>query len=157
MAGYILDTGVVSSIRNSGVSPQEWVGDPDLAVTPTIVDELFVDLASSDIQAVGNARVLGQLPDPLPESEDVFRRAEDLQQRFATHQPPLTPHDALIAAAALVYERVLITKDRKGFHFITGLQTVDAADFRPTAGPILTVRGAVSGGPIGRQCCSKVK
>lgn len=157
MAGYLLDTGVVSSIRNSDATPQEWVGDPDLAVTPTIVDELFVDLAPGDMQAVGNARVLGKLPDPLPEGEDVVRRAEELQRRYATHQPPLAPHDALIAAAALVHQRVLITKDRKGFHFITGLQTVDAVDFRPVAGPILAVRGPVSGGPIDRQCCSKVK
>lgn len=154
--GYLLDSGVVSAIRSSGLSPSVWIGSDDLAVSVVVVDEIFVDLPDDDAKFLGNVELLTALPPALPTDERVVSLAEDLVERYAAHQPPLAPNDALIAAAAISAGRALVTKNRRDFHYIDGLAMVDAVGFDPRHGALLAFRAALDAGPSDRPCCREL-
>lgn len=150
---YLLDTGVVSSIRAARRSPAEYVGSGDLAVSDVVVDELFADLPADDPKAVGNIAVLAMLADLIAADEGIVALAEQLAVRYAAHEPPLAPNDALIAAVAMRGGRVLITKNRRDFHYVEGLRMVDASGFMPSEGPLLRFRNVVACEPSNQPCC----
>lgn len=155
MAGYLLDSGVVSSIRVSRVPSDSWIGDPDLAVAEVVFREIMRDLPPDDPKYGGNLQLIARLPlDPLPAGEETVEQAERLVRDYSLHQPPLATNDALIAAAAFVERRILVTKNRRDFHYIRGLRWIDADCFHPSSGPLLYVRAAVDGGLGPRACCS---
>ena len=157
MAGYLLDAGVVSAIRTSGLRPADWVGSEDIAVPLVVVGEVFHDLEPTDRQTIGNAVVLAHLAPPIPPTPDVVARARELRERYAAHQPELALNDSLIVATALLHDRIVITKNRRDFHYEHGLMWIDAEGFRPDEGPILDSRAPVEAGPGPRQCCSRIR
>ena len=157
MAGYLLDAGVVSAIRSSGLRPADWVGSDDLAVPLVVVAEVFYDLQPTDTQAIGNAAVLACLPPPIAPTQDIADRARELREKYAAHQPELALNDSLIVATALVLDRIVITRNRRDFHYEAGLTWIDAEGFRPDQGPLLDSRAAVEAGPGPRHCCSRIR
>ncbi len=157
MAGYLLDAGVVSTIRNSGLRPADWVGSEDLAVPLVVVGEVFCDLEPTDTQAIGNAAVLAYLPPPIPPTQEIVDRARELREKYAAHQPELALNDSLIVATALVRDRIVITKNRRDFHYEDGLKWIDAEGFRPEQGPLLASRASIEARPGPRHCCSRIR
>ena len=157
MAGYLLDAGVVSAIRNSGLRPADWVGSQDVAVPLVVVDEVFHDLEPADRQAIGNSVVLAYLAPPIPPTQDIVDRARELRKKYAAHQPELALNDSLVVATALVHDRIVITKNRRDFHYEHGLTWIDAEGFRPDQGPLLDSRAPVEAGPGPRHCCSRIR
>ena len=73
------------------------------------------------------------------------------------HQPELALNDSLIVATALVLDRIVITRNRRDFHYEAGLTWIDAEGFRPDQGPLLDSRAAVEAGPGPRHCCSRIR
>lgn len=157
MSGYLLDAGVISSIRNSGLSVTEWVGSAELAVARIVVSEVFADLAPTDIQAVGNIRVLAQLPQPIAASDEIEHVTEQLRAAYASHQPALAINDSLIIATAIVDDRIAVTMNRRDFHYPKGLRWIDANGFDPSVGSLLSQRGAAAASPGNRQCCQRLQ
>ncbi len=152
-AAYLLDANIISAIRASRLSAPEWVGATDLAVSSVVVDELFVDLPEDDPKFIANADLLARLPEPLPTDDHVVDLAERLVERYGRHEPALAPNDALIAAAAILSGRVLVTRNTRDFHYIEGLTMVDASAFDPHHGPLLQFRAPVECRPSERPCC----
>lgn len=157
MAGYLLDAGIISAIRNSGLSPQEWVGDEDILVPAIAFSEVQADLEPDDIQSLGNAEVMSRLPAMVYPTRDIVDLATALRQRYAAHHPPLAVNDSLIIATALIHDRVVITKNTHDFHYEDGLRWIDASAFDPTDGPLLSIRQPVDGALKGRQCCGQLR
>ena len=65
--------------------------------------------------------------------------------------------DALIAAAAIVSGRTLITENWRDFHFIDDLSFVDIRGITPADLPVVSSRPVQTGGPVaGAGCCRKL-
>ena len=157
MSGYALDAGVVSAIRASGLSPADWVGDHDVAVSEVAVQEVFRHLPADDAKYIGNLAVLAHLAEaPTVVTDVVIGMARELIARYSSHAPALATNDALIAADAILSSRVLITKNTHDFHHIDGLTWIDANGFHAVDGSLIQNRGAVRAGPGPRPCCSRL-
>lgn len=157
MSGYVLDAGVVSAIRASGFSPVDWVGDSDVAVSEVAVREVFQHLPPDDAKYIGNLAVLAHLPEqPTLMTDEITALAHDLITRYAKHAPALATNDAVIAADAILSDRVLITKNTHDFHYIHGMTWIDANGFHPNDGALIRNRGAVGAAPGTRPCCSRL-
>jgi len=76
------------------------------------------------------------------EADDILDLADDLFDRFVLHDDAPEAADALIAAAALVTGRTLITENWRDFHFIDDLSFVDIRKI--TAGDLPVLRVEVS-------------
>jgi len=134
------------------LSPIAFVGADDVAVTETIVDELFFDLTLDDWKVPVLGATLATLPDPIEVSEAIMAQAVGFETRYSAHQPPLSRPDALIAAAALREGRILITRDRD-FHCVEGLRVLDSHGFDPSRASLIASRAPVFAGPSDRPCC----
>lgn len=157
MAGYLLDAGIISAIRNSGLSPQDWVGDDDILVPVVAFFEAQADLEPDDRRSLGNAEVVSQLPAMLYSTRDVVDLATELRKTYRVHQPALAVNDSLILATALINDRALITKNTHDFHYPDGLRWIDADGFDPTDGSLLSIRQPVIAAPSHRQCCARLR
>lgn len=153
---YLLDTNVISQIRAAGLSASAFVGADDVAVTETIVDELFFDLPLDDWKIPVLGGILASLDDPIEVSEALVAQAVELEDRYSVHQPPLSRPDALIAAAALRETRILITRDRD-FHCVAGLRVLDSHGFDPSSASLIASRAPVVAGPSDRPCCRALR
>jgi predicted nucleic acid-binding protein len=156
VAGYLLDTGIISAIRVSHLSPQDWVGDPDIAAPFVVFDEAQRDLDPDSIQSVGNLEVFAQLPTLIEATPEVVALAKQLRVDYARHQPPLAVNDSIIIATAMALDRVAITKNTADFHYPRGLRWLDANGFHPAFGSLLSGRSPVDAEPSSRQCCARV-
>jgi predicted nucleic acid-binding protein len=157
LSGFLLDTGVISRARVSGLSLESWIGSPDLAVSIVSVDEAFAGLPADDPKALGNARLLAAIREPLLASDEVEQLSIHLIEAYALHSPPLATNDAVIAATALLEERTLVTLNRRDFHYIEGLSWVDANGFSADVAPLLGTRSGVIAGPSEKACCRRLR
>ena len=93
----------------------------------------------------------------VDETDDILDLADDLFDRFVHHDDPPEAADALIAAAALVTGRTLITENWRDFHFIDDLSFVDIRKITTGDLPVLASRSVQTGGPVaGAGCCRKL-
>lgn len=91
------------------------------------------------------------------EADDIVNLGADLFDRFEHHDDAPEAADALIAAAALVSGRTLITENWRDFHFIDGLSFVDIRGTTSGDLPVLASRPVQTGGPVaGAGCCRKL-
>ena len=91
------------------------------------------------------------------EADAILDLAEDLFDRFVLHDDAPEAADALIAAAALVTGRTLITENWRDFHFIDDLSFVDIRKITLTDLPVLASRPVQTGGPVaGAGCCRRL-
>jgi hypothetical protein len=91
------------------------------------------------------------------EADEIVNLADDLFDRFEHHDDAPQAADALIAAAALVTGRTLITENWQDFHFIDDLFFVDIRGITTGDLPILASRPVQTGGPVaGAGCCRKL-
>ena len=91
------------------------------------------------------------------EADEILDLADDLFDRFVDHDEAPEAADALIAAAALVTGRTLITENWRDFHFIDGLSFVDIRKITAGDLPVLGSRSLQTGGPVaGAGCCRKL-
>ena len=157
MSGFLLDTGIISAVRVSGLPASEWVGSPDLAVSITAVEEVFEDLPADDPKAIGNVLVLAGLPTPIAVSDEILDLSRRLVAAYAEHSRPLAINDAVIAATAILGDLTLVTKNRNDFHYIEGLSWIDANGVTPALAPLLQVRAAVRGALSPRSCCDRLR
>jgi predicted nucleic acid-binding protein len=157
VAGYLIDTGVISRVRASGLAVADWIGDPDVAVSIAAVEEAFADLPDDDPKAIGNVRVLAQLPNPVLVTDEIAALVIDLIRAYAKHDPPLATNDAVMAATALLSERTLVTMNHRDFHYIEGLSWIDANGVSKEAAPLLGTRATVVGAPSSKPCCSRIR
>jgi hypothetical protein len=93
----------------------------------------------------------------IAEEEDVVLLAERLVANHSDHDDPMSAPDALIAAAAISTDRVLITENWRDFHFVKGLQFVDIRGVTSTEIPVVRFRPARVAGPLADQgCCRRL-
>lgn len=91
------------------------------------------------------------------EADEVVDLADNLFDRFEHHDDAPEAADALIAAAALVSGRTLITENWRDFHFIDDLSFVDIRGITTRDLPFLASRPVQTGGPVaGAGCCRKL-
>ena len=79
---YLLDTNVISQIRAAGLSASAFVGTDDVAVTETVVDELFFDLPLDDWKIPVLGAILAGLDDPIEVSEALVAQVVELEDRI---------------------------------------------------------------------------
>ena len=157
MTGHLLDSGILSRIRTSGLTAVAWVGDDDLAVPEVAVYEIQRGLPRDDPKSIGNLALLATLPPALVVTEEIIRTAQRLEQEYARHDPALATNVALIVATALVTDRTVITLNTRDFHFERGLRWIDANGFKAADAPLLQSRAAVEAQPGTRPCCARVR
>ncbi len=93
----------------------------------------------------------------MVETDAIVELADDLFDRFALHDDAPEAADALIAAAALVSGRTLITENWRDFHFIDGLAFVDIRMVTSADVPVLASKPVQAGGPVaGAGCCRRL-
>ena len=91
------------------------------------------------------------------ETDAIVELADELFDRFALHDDAPEAADALIAAAALITGRTLVTENWRDFHFIDGLAFVDIRKVTSADVPVLASRLAQTGGPVpGAGCCRRL-
>lgn len=91
------------------------------------------------------------------EADDIVSLADDLFDRFQHHDDAPEAADALIAAAAIVSGRTLITENWRDFHFIDDLSFVDIRRITTVDLPVLESRPVQIGAPLaGVGCCRKL-
>lgn len=91
------------------------------------------------------------------EADEIVNLADDLFDRYEHHGDAPEAADALIAAAALVGGRTLITENWRDFHFIDELSFVDIRGITAADLPVLASRPVQTGGPVaGAGCCRKL-
>lgn len=76
----------------------------------------------------------------LLETDVVVDLAERLFEAYARHDDPPRAPDALIAAAAMTYGRVVVTENWKDFHFVGGLRYLDVRRVSLAMTPVLEDR-----------------
>jgi len=76
----------------------------------------------------------------IVEADDILDLADDVFDRFEDHDDAPEAADALIAAAALVTGRTLITENWRDFHFIDNLSFVDLRKITAGDLPVLGSR-----------------
>jgi predicted nucleic acid-binding protein len=153
----LLDTNVVAWIRDNELEPTAYVGSDDLAISDTVAAELQGPLPSDHpiVQAswalvrASGGRVVD---DTIAE---VLAVATSIMTRYRLHEPPADdPADALIAAAAMLTGRVLVTRNWKHFHYVAGLRYLGARG--PQAEDLLGSVGVAQGGPTELPCCRRL-
>lgn len=157
MSGYLIDTGIISRVRVSGLSAAEWIGSADISVSIVAVREVMANLPDDDIKAIGNLAVLTALPNPIEASDEIGALAQDLVAAYARHDPPMAINDAVIAATALLEKKVLITLNTHDFHYVEGLEWIDANGLTTESAPLLGTRGPVTGSIADRACCGRLR
>lgn len=91
------------------------------------------------------------------DADEIVNLADELFDRFGLHDDAPEAADALIAAAALVSGRTLITENWRDFHFIDGLSFVDIRGIIAVDLPVLESRPVQTGAPVaGAGCCRKL-
>jgi predicted nucleic acid-binding protein len=155
--GYLLDTNIIPAIRVSEKPAGAWVGADDLAVSIRTVEEVYENLDPDSRQFIGNELLLASLPTPIELDDEVEDLAQRLLVAYATHQPPLQIDDAVIAATALLHDRILVTKNFRDFHYVEDLRWVDAEGVTVKAVSLLERRCAVVGRPSRGDCCQGLR
>ena len=149
----LIDTNVFIWIRDHDLDPFEYVGSADLAISDTIATELQGPLPADHPIVLANWALARRMGGQVVDDTDVEagRLGEEIAARYKRHDPPSDdPADALIAAAAIRSGRVLITRNWKDFHYVTGLEFVDA---RVPASQDLLVNVGVQRGSLDSPCC----
>jgi predicted nucleic acid-binding protein len=157
---YVLDANVYSRIRRMGCTVREFVGDVDAGPTLIVVDELLYALKHNHERLYEvNVRLLAETGTPIPNRPSIVFAAKDLQRTYARHHAPPDERDALIAAAAIEEDRILITENVDHFRFIEWLWHIDAVGHDPARdGPLTTCRKAVQGAiDRGGGCCAAIR
>ncbi len=91
------------------------------------------------------------------ETDEILDLASDLFGRFVHHDDAPEAADAVIAAAAVVTGRTLITENWRDFHFIDDLSFVDIRKITTADLPVLASRTVQTGGPVaGAGCCRQL-
>ena len=157
MPGHLIDTGIISRVRVSGLSVEEWIGSSDVALSVVVAREALADLPPDDIKAIGNLALLATLPAPIGVSDEIGSLLRDLVAAYARHDPPLAANDAVIAATALLAQRTLITLNHRDFHYIEGLSWIDANGVTAKSAPLLGTRAPVKGSIRDRACCGRLR
>ena len=140
--------------NNLGHSLASYVGSTDLAVSETVRRERAMT-RYDDLRAKWFALIDG--PTLVVETDDIVDLADDLFDRFQDHDDAPEAADALIAAAALVTGRTLITENWRDFHFIDDLSFVDIRKITTGDLPVVASRSVQTGGPVaGAGCCRKL-
>ena len=153
----LIDTNVFIWIRDRDLDPFEYVGSADLAISDTIAAELQGPLPADHPIVLANWLLARRMGGQIVDDTDVEtgRLGEDIQTRYRLHDPPSDdPADALIAAVAILSGRVLITRNWKNFHYVSGLEFVDARV--PVSGDILANAG-IQRGNLDAPCCRRVR
>jgi len=93
----------------------------------------------------------------VKETDPIIDLADDLFERFEGHDDAPEAADALVAAAAIVTGRTLVTENWRDFHFIDGLAFVDIRRVTGADLPVLASRPIQTGGPVvGAGCCRRL-
>ena len=154
----LLDTNVVSFIRDMGADAAVYIGSTDLAVSDTVVAELLGPMPDTDPKMVRNYDFIAAIGGLIIGDDDDQTRAlaRQIEHRYCLHQPPPSDDadDALIAATAIRSGRVLITKNWKHFHYIAGLRLVDARI--AVSSNLIGTQGIEDGCLRKKLCCSRV-
>ena len=153
----LIDTNVFVWIRDHDLDAFDYVGSSDLAISDTIAAELQGPLPADHPIVLANWQLARRMGGLIIDDTDVEtgRLGEDIQARYRLHDPPSDdPADALIAAAAILSGRVLITRNWKNFHYVSGLEFVDARI--PLSGDILANAG-IQRGNLDAPCCRRVR
>ena len=153
----LIDTNVLVWIRDNDLDPFAYVGSTDLAISDTIATELQGPLPADHPIVLANwqlaRRIGGTIVDDTDEKSG--RLGQEIQARYTLHDPPSDdPADALIAAAAILSGRVLVTRNWKNFHYVSGLEFVDA---RVPVSVDLLVNAGVQRGNLDARCCRRVR
>ena len=159
-ARYVLDANVYSRIRRTRSTVREFVGDVDVVPTLVVVEELLYALKHNHQRLYeANVRQLAETGTPIPNRPAIVFAAKDLQRDYARHQAPPEERDALIAAAAIEEDRILITENVDHFRFIERLWLIDAVGLDPAKdGPLTTCRTPVKGAIDPRGgCCAAIR
>ena len=152
--GYLADAMVVSALRRSGYAVRDYVGSSDVVISEIVADEIFFGIEPEHPIYQGNLRVLAQMGATIGNEPLIVFTGFDLVQRYARHHKPLAQHDALIAAAAIRQERILLTKNTRDFHYIERLAYIDLNLFDPRQGSIIE-QCPVSFGAISKSPCCR--
>ena len=140
--------------NNLGESLESYVGSADLAVSDTVRREL-ASTRYEDLRARWFALIAGL--GVVVETGQIVALADDLLGQFELHDDPPEAADALVAAAAIVTDRTLITENWRDFHFIDDLSFVDIRKVTTADLPVLASRAVQIGGPVeGAGCCRQL-
>jgi len=153
----LIDTNVFIWIRDRDLDPFKYVGSADLAISDTIATELQGPLPADHPIVLANWALARRMGGQVVDDTDVEtgRLAEEIEARYQRHDPPPDdPADALIAAAAIRSGRVLITRNWKDFHYVAGLEFVDA---RVPAAEDLLVNVGIQRGNLDSPCCRRAR
>ena len=153
----LIDTNVFVWIRDRDLDPFEYVGSADLAISDTIAAELQGPLPADHPIVLANWALVRRLGGRLVDDTDVEtgHLGEEIEARYKRHDPPSDdPADALIAAAAIRSGRVLITRNWRDFHYVAGLEFVDA---RVPALEDLLANVGIGRGNLDSPCCRRVR
>ena len=144
-------------MRRLGADVADTLGPVDVVPSLIVIDELLFGLADDHPVYVRNVRLLAALGEPIENEPEIFFRARDLLRDYARHHKPLEERDALIAAAALVHDRVLITSNVSDFHFIERLRYIDASGHALGDAPLTETRDVRVGGISPDPCCELIR
>ena len=98
-------------------------------------------------------RMGGQIVDDT--DIETGRLGEEIETTYKRHDPPSDdPADALIAAGAIRSGRVLITRNWKDFHYVAGLEFVDA---RVPVSEDLLANAGIQRGNLDSPCCRRAR
>lgn len=156
-ARYLVDACVIARMRRLGAEVLDAVGPVDAVPSLVIIDELLFGLPDDHPVYVGNVRLLAGLGEPIENEPEIVFRALDLLRDYARHHKPLEERDALIAAAALTHDRVLITSNVSDFHYIEGLRYIDANGHAVDDAPLTETRPVQVGSISDDPCCELIR
>ncbi len=156
-ARYLVDACLIARMRRLDAAVLDALGPVDAVPSLIVIDELLFGLPEDHPIYEGNVRLLADLGDPIENEPEIFFRARDLLRDYARHHKPLEERDALIAAAALVHDRVLITLNVSDFHFIEGLRYSDANGYALGDAPMSETRDVLVGGISDDPCCEFIR
>lgn len=156
-ARYLVDACVIARMRRLGADVLDTLGPVDAVPSLIVIDELLFGVPDDHPVYEGNVRLLASLGEPIENEPEIFFRARDLLRDCARHHKPLEERDALIAAAALVHDRVLITSNVSDFHFIEGLRYIDANGLALGDAPLTETRDVRVGGISADPYCELIR
>lgn len=154
---YIVDACVVARMRRMGMDVLATFGPVDVVPSLVVVDELLFGLPEHHPIYEANVGLLADLGDPIENEPEIFFRATDLLRDYGRHHEPLEERDAMIAAAALVHDRILITSNVSDFHFIEGLRYLDASGHGVGDAPLMQARDVLIGAISSSPCCELIR
>ena len=132
------------------------IGSDDVVISQTVYDELMFGLPPTDYKVPLNDNLVAWMGGRVVRVTEADGDQADLITRvYARHDPaPDDLDDALIAATSMRLGRVLLTRNQKHFHYISGLRYVNVAPW-PMPLPILATRPIEVGNQT-RACCQRL-